>query len=311
MGNQNKSDKSLDIYIIAGPTASGKSSLALRLASDIGGVIINADSMQVYKELSILTARPTEEDEALVPHKLYGTMSVAEKNSAVKWREMALAEINNARKLNKTPILVGGTGLYFKTLLEGLAQIPPISPQASVEAKALLEELGVENMYKKLVKIDPKIASKISQNDSQRISRATEVFISTGIPLSEWHESAKLLPPLGGNVKKILFDPPREVLYRACDQRFELMLEKGALEEVDKLIRLPLDPSHPILKAVGVRELALFLKGEIELDLAKKRSQQATRRYAKRQSTWFRNQFGKSKRLSAQYSESLYRKIFS
>ena len=118
MGNQNKSDKSLDIYIIAGPTASGKSSLALRLASDIGGVIINADSMQVYKELSILTARPSEEDEALVPHKLYGTKSVAEKNSAVKWREMALAEINNARKLNKTPILVGGTGLYFKTLLE-------------------------------------------------------------------------------------------------------------------------------------------------------------------------------------------------
>ena len=131
------------------------------------------------------------------------------------------------------------------------------------------------------------------------------------MPLSEWHESAKQLPPLEGNVKKILFDPPREALYSACDRRFELMLEKGALEEVNKLIKLPLDSSHPILKALGVRELALFLKGKIGFDLAKKRSQQATRRYAKRQSTWFRNQFGKSKRLYAQYSESLSRKIFS
>lgn len=299
------------LLIIAGPTASGKSGLALDAAEQFGGVVINADSMQVYRELRIITARPSETDEARVPHRLYGVLPAAERCSAGRWRELAMTELDRAWAGNQLPVLVGGTGLYIKALLEGLSDIPDIPGEMREQAQSLFQELGPEAFHGRLFEVDPQSAERLPPTDTQRLIRAYEVFLATGAPLSHWHDAPPANPPLAAAVQLIVLEPPRDALYAACNGRFELMIKAGALEEVRGLMTEDLDPSLPAMKALGVPPLIAHLRDEMTLEAAVDAAKQATRNFAKRQMTWFRNQIGKSDRVFEQYSESLSDKILS
>lgn len=298
------------VILIAGPTASGKSALALRLAEDLGGVVINADSMQVYAGLRVLTARPSAADEARAPHRLYGTVADDVAYSAADWAAAAMAEIEAAHDAGKVPILVGGTGMYFKVLLGGIAEIPEIPEDIRARVRAKVAAEGSAAAHAELAPLDPAAAARLSPGDSQRVSRALEVVLATGRPITDWQADTKpgpLAPPdAAGLVEKIVLDWPREELYARCDLRFELMLEEGALAEVEALMARNLDPTLPVMKALGVPTLAAYLDGEVDLEAAKAESQMQTRRFAKRQLTWFRNQFGDWPRWSAQYYENIY-----
>src|SRR6185437_9424285 len=270
------------IVIIAGPTASGKSALALPVAEQFGGTVINADSQQVYRDLAVLSARPGAAALARAPHRLYGAIDAAESCSAGQWRGLALEAIAEARQARRLPILVGGTGLYLEALLTGLAELPPI-PSA---ARALHEKLGAKGFHAALASLDPETAERLPPTDKQRVTRAYEVVRATGVPLSEWRRRQA---PVGGlRAAAIVLLPPREALYRACDERVLAMIEAGAAAEVAALIGRRLAPSLPAMKAVGVRELAAFLGGQVSHAQAVAAMQQATRNYAKRQYTWFR-----------------------
>jgi len=290
--------------LIAGPTASGKSAMALDIAAQKNGVIINADSMQVYKELRILTARPSEEEEAQAPHRLYGMMNGAHACSAKEWATLAENEIKTAWKHGQFPILVGGTGMYFKTLLAGMAEIPDIDPDIRTDVRQRAETEGAEALHAELKKVDPSTAGRLEPGDSQRISRALEVFLSTGKPLSEWHKDTRpgFLDQYdqASEVEKIVLDWPRGVLYGRCDTRFDMMIDQGALEEVEKLMAMQLDPTLPIMKSLGVPSLISYLHGNKNLDAALEEAKMLTRRFAKRQLTWFRNQFCDWNRQNAQ-----------
>ena len=298
------------ILIIAGPTASGKSGLALATAIEFDGVIINADSMQIYQQLRILTARPSESDLAEAPHKLYGVLPAAQVCSVGIWREMAIAEIKAAWNAGKLPILVGGTGLYFKSLMEGLSHIPDISEDVRRETRARHAEIGGPAFHDELAAIDPASAARLNPGDTQRIIRAVEVFQATGRSLTEWHKDDPAIPPLGARYYVTVFEPPRDALYRACEARFDWMIENGALEEAEALIKLDMDRNLPAMKALGVAEISQYLAGDITLEEAIVHAKQVTRNYAKRQLTWFRNQINASEVVFAQYSESLLPKIF-
>lgn len=275
---------------MAGATASGKSALALELAEKNGGVIINADSQQIYKELRILTARPTPEEEARAPHKLYGALSASENCSAGKWLKLARMEIDWALSQGRPAIVVGGTGLYLKALLEGIADMPDIDPQVRAQATRDYEAMGKEAFAERLRHADPEFFARLKVYDRQRLIRAYEVWLGTGKPLSWWQDQ-QATPPYPADYFQILrMDIPRDELYRRCDARFLTMLEQGALEEVKQLLSLHLSPELPAMKSVGVPELAAHLRGEITLEQATAKAQQATRNYAKRQLTWFRNQ---------------------
>jgi len=273
--------------IVAGPTASGKSALALVLAERLGGTVINADSMQVYRELRILTARPSPEDEARVPHALYGVRLAAEPGSAAWWREAALAEMERARRAGRVPILCGGTGLYLQALAGGLAAIPDPGPDARAEARALLAEEGPAALHARLAAADPATAARIRPSDSQRLARAWEVWRGTGRGLAAWHAAPALAP--SHPFRMLRLDPPRPALRAAIAERFDAMLAAGALDEVRALLALGLDPSLPIMRAQGVPELAAYLRGERTLQDARGRAVLATGQYTKRQATWFRN----------------------
>ena len=309
-GTSKRGNKAKGVVMIAGPTASGKSALALALAEAFDGVIINADSMQVYRELKVLTARPGAAAEARVPHRLYGILAAAEPCSAGRWREMALAEIAAAGRQAKPAILVGGTGLYFRALSEGLAPVPEIPPQLRADAERRYGRLGQSRFRAQLAKRDPVMAARIAAGDRQRLIRAWEVIEATGASLAEWQS----LPPdgdaLAGPVAKLLLAPPRPWLYARCDARFPKMVSDGAVAEVEALLSLGLDPDLPAMKAHGVRELGRHLAGEITLDQAIDQGQRATRRYAKRQMTWFRHQMADARLAPAQDSESLANEIF-
>lgn len=309
-GTSTKGANGKGVILIAGPTASGKSALALVLAQTFGGVIINADSIQVYRELKVLTARPGASEEARVPHRLYGVLRAADPCSAGRWRELALAEIAAARKSGKPPILVGGTGLYFRALLEGLAPIPDIPPELRAKTNRLFERLGGARFRAALAKRDPVMAERLPANDRQRLTRAWEVIEATGASLAEWQS----LPPDGvaleGPVAKLVLAPPRRSLYAGCDARFAAMVESGALEELRALLALGLDPDLPLMKAVGVRELMRHLEGEITLEEAVAAGQQATRRFAKRQVTWFRHQMADARTVVTQDSKRYTDEIF-
>jgi len=268
--------------IIAGPTASGKSALALALARRLGGTVINADAMQCYRELRIITARPSPEDEALAPHRLYGVRAAAEPANAAWWREAALAEMAEA----EFPILCGGTGMYFSSLVNGIADIPEPDPAAREEARRLIAEIGPEALH---VKLDPETATKLKPGDSQRIARAYEVLLSTGKGLAFW-QAQPTERLTGWRLKMILLDPPRAALREAIETRFDAMLEQGALEEVRNFLALGLDPALPLMRAHGVPELGAYLRGEIPLEDAKARAVLVTHQYTKRQGTWFRHQ---------------------
>ncbi len=278
------------VLLIAGPTASGKSAAALAAAEAFDGVVINADSMQLYRDLAILTARPGPDDLARAPHRLYGTVDGAERMSAARWRALAVAEIAEAHGAGRLPILVGGTGFYFRVLLEGMSPIPDVPAeihQAAVERHAAL---GADAFFAELGERDPEMAARLEPGDSQRMIRAFEVLEATGVSLAEWQAQPAEGPPAGLRFALVSFEPPRDALYAACDVRFRAMIEAGAPGEVEALLARGLDPSLPVMKAVGVPELSAVLSGASDLDSAIAMGQRATRRYAKRQLTWFRNQ---------------------
>jgi tRNA dimethylallyltransferase len=273
--------------IVAGPTASGKSALALDLARRLGGVVINADAMQLYRELRILTARPSAADEALAPHRLYGVRAAAEPASAAWWREAALVEMAAARDARRVPILCGGSFLYLAALVDGLATIPAPDASARAEARRLLAEIGPAALHAALQKVDPATAGRLRAGDSQRIARAWEVWRSTGRGLAAWQAAGGT--PAPWRFAAILLDPPRPELRAAIAARFAAMLAAGALEEVRAVLALGLDPAVPLLRAHGVPELAAHLRGEITLAEAARRAILATGQYTKRQATWLRH----------------------
>jgi len=278
------------VAVIAGPTASGKSALALDLAETQGGVVINADAMQCYRDLRILTARPTVADEARAPHRLFGTVPGNDRVTAVAWRAAALAAVDVALAAGRLPILVGGSGLYLKALMEGLPAMPavPDAVRASVAARMAAE--GPATLHAWLAGHDPRTAARLAPGDSQRIARAVEVLEATGRPQSDWLAAATPQPPEGLRFVVTLLDPPRDALYAACDRRFGAMLDAGALDEVRALLALNLDPGLPVMKVIGVPELGAVLRGTLSLDAAADRACRMTRNYAKRQTTWFRHQ---------------------
>lgn len=268
--------------IIAGPTASGKSALALGFAKLSGGTIINADAMQCYKELRVVTARPSPEDEALAPHRLYGVRPASEPANAAWWRGAAREEMEAA----SFPILCGGTGMYFSSLIKGIAEIPEPGEPARAEARQLLAEIGPQALHAKL---DAQTAAKLKPADSQRIARAYEVLLGTGQGLAYW-QAQPMARLQGWDLRMILLDPPRPDLQAAISARFDAMLEQGALAEVEALLALGLPAELPLLRAHGVPELAGYLRGETSLEEAKSRAKLATFQYTKRQMTWFRHQ---------------------
>jgi tRNA dimethylallyltransferase len=272
--------------LIAGPTASGKSALAMVLGHERGGVVVNADAMQVYRELRILTARPSEEDEAQVPHRLYGHVSGSSTYSVARWLTDATVEIEAVWRSGRIPIITGGTGLYFKALERGLADIPLIPHDITEKWRAAKGDLHAE-----LAKRDKGTAARLNPNDRQRIIRALEVFEGTGRSLGHWQREAQSKAALAGTeVERIFLNPDRKILYRRADDRFARMVEGGGVEEVKALLALGLDAGKPIMKAIGVREIAAWLSGWQGQDDAIKAGQTATRQYIKRQLTWWRNQ---------------------
>jgi tRNA dimethylallyltransferase len=276
------------IVVVAGPTASGKSALALALAETLRGTVINADSMQVYRDLDVLSARPGPAETARAPHRLYGVVDAAEACSAGRWRTLALAAIGEARAAGRVPILAGGTGLYLRALLHGLAPVPPVPPDVREEAWALHRALGGARFRAALAARDPEGAARLAPGDTQRLLRAFEVVTATGRPLGEWQRQRTAASGLAAAV--ILLLPPRDALYAACDARFLAMMGRGAVAEVQRLVARGLAPQLPAMKAVGVPELAAHLAGKLTREAAVAAAQQATRRYAKRQYTWFAHQ---------------------
>jgi tRNA dimethylallyltransferase len=293
------------VLVIAGPTASSKSALALELADSLGVVVINADSMQCYRDLRILTARPDEAAERRAPHRLYGFLDASERGSAARWRALALQEIAVSTKAGRLPILVGGTGLYLRALQEGLAPIPEISEEIRREAIDLHRALGGAAFRERLALLDPVAAQRLFAGDKQRLIRAFEVVRATGVPLDTWQQQQP--PAKAYRFGTILLAPPRNRLYAACDARFARMIEAGALTEAAALAGRGLDPDLPAMKAVGLPEILAYLRGEMLLADAIAAAQRATRRYAKRQMTWFRHQATPDLTFNEQFSESLLR----
>jgi tRNA dimethylallyltransferase len=286
----NSLQENSNAILIAGPTASGKSALALALAQATGGVIINADSMQVYRDLRIITARPTVEEEADVPHRLYGHVDAAVNFSAGSWVTDAARVLAEARAQNRLAIFVGGSGLYFKALTRGLSAVPPIPAGIREGVRARLQRDGVEALHAELAQHDPVSAERLKPRDRTRIARALEVVEATGRSLSDWHRDGlpPLLPP--GQFSALFLAADRDALYARIDARYDAMLAAGALEEVAALAARRLDPLLPAMKAHGVPALIRHLRGEITREEAAAIGRADTRHYAKRQFTWFRHQ---------------------
>ena len=274
--------------IVAGPTCSGKSALALDLARTFTGTVINADSMQVYRDLHILTARPDAVDEAVVPHRLYGVLDAATPGSVAWWREQALTEMDAAWRAGRLPILCGGTGMYLRALTDGLVEVPDPGDSARQEARTLAQDIGPAALHEKLLEVDPDTASTLRPNDTQRISRAWEVWRGTGHGLVWWRVQPGL-PAAPCRFVSVLLDPPREELRASLDARFGQMLEAGALDEVRQLVARGLDSVLPAMRAHGVPELAAVLQGDVTIEAARQAAVLATGRYTRRQATWFRH----------------------
>jgi tRNA dimethylallyltransferase len=279
-----------EIILIAGATASGKSALALELAQARGGAIVNADSMQVYRDLRIITARPSPADEDCVPHRLYGHVDAAENYSAGRWCVEAAAALAAAKKESRPAIIVGGTGLYFKALTQGLAAVPPIPADIRNDVRTRLASDGVAALHADLAQRDPGAAARLMPNDRARITRAFEVVLATGRSLLAWHDEGMPASLDPAHAAKIFLDVGREELSQRINARFDAMMAAGALEEVRALAARHLNPSLPAMKAHGVPWLIRHLNGEISLADAIEHAKLETRQYTKRQGTWFRNQ---------------------
>ncbi|MBA4173894.1 MAG: tRNA (adenosine(37)-N6)-dimethylallyltransferase MiaA [Hyphomicrobium sp.] len=301
MSRTRPSDRTI---LIAGPTASGKSALALALAGRLGGVVINADSMQVYRELRILTARPSDEDEARAPHRLYGHVPASEAYSAGRFVREAAIEIAGARSHGLVPIVVGGTGLYFKALLEGLSPIPPVADEIRTHWRRLEQERGASALWDILNRDDPEMAARLAPNDSQRIVRALEVLDATGRSLADWQRTPGVpVVPAEATVRFVV-SPDIETLDRRIDTRFDAMMAEGAVDEVARLLALGLDPALPAMRALGVRPLAQMLAGSLSRDAAVAQAQTETRQFTKRQRTWLRGHMMSWNWLLTQQMES-------
>jgi tRNA dimethylallyltransferase len=286
------------VLLIGGPTASGKSAIALDMARAHGGEIVNADSMQIYADLRILTARPSARDEAAAPHHLFGVADGAEIWSVGRWLRAAEAVLAEIAGRGRTAIVVGGTGLYLRALTQGLADIPAIPAEARAAAQARFDELGEEGFRAELARLDPAAASRIAAGDRQRLTRALEVHAVTGKALSQWQGEAAPVP-VGEAWRGFIVEPPREELYRRCEARLAAMVDAGALEEVRQLVARGLPAASPIMRALGVAPFTAHLRGDLTLAEALVRAQIDTRRYAKRQLTWFRNQTPDWERVTA------------
>jgi tRNA dimethylallyltransferase len=274
------------LALIAGPTASGKSALALALAERTGGAIVNADSAQVYRDLPVLSAAPEADEIARAEHRLYGYLDGSVACSAADWAARARMEVAEIQSAGRLPILVGGTGMYLRTLLEGIAPVPPIDPAVRQKVR----DGTLEENRARLAELDPEAAERLKPADKARIARALEVVLSTGRTLSHWQKQRE--GGIGNAValRSLILLPPRDWLYVRCDERFTRMVEEGAVEEVRALLARKLDPDLPVKRGIGVREISAFLEGEISIGEAIAAGQQATRRYAKRQYTWFAHQ---------------------
>ena len=281
------------LVLIAGPTASGKSAVSLWLAENAPGTVINGDALQLYRDLSVLTARPSPEDEARAPHRLYGVLDGGEVSSAAWWAEAATQEIEAAWAQQRLPIVTGGTGLYLRTLLHGIVPVPDIDESVRADVRSRMETEGPEALHAELSRLDPVTAARLGPRDRQRIARALEVVLATGTPLSQFQQerTGGLADRQGvGPIIRCVILPDREILYQRCDLRLEAMIAAGALDEVKNLLARGLPPEVPVMKAVGVPELAAYIDNSLDLQEAIAQAQQATRNYAKRQYTWFRNQ---------------------
>ena len=303
-------DPTSDYIMVAGPTASGKSALAIDLANALDGVIINADSMQIYTDLSIVTACPDETELAQAPHQLYNYLDGAKACSVGKWMMLATKAVTDARAAGKVPILCGGTALYLNAAQHGMSEIPEIAASLHDDVITEHKEKGGAVMLAELADIDPVIAARLSEGDSQRITRAIEVYRQTGRPLSEW-QNDEPSGQLSGNAFNFLIAPDRASLYQRIDTRFAKMMDCGALEEVSALLDRRLAPRLPIMKAVGVPQIADYLAGHCDKDTAIAEAQKQSRRYAKRQFTFFRNNFITNYLVQETYSERKKLDFFS
>jgi tRNA dimethylallyltransferase len=297
--------------IIAGPTASGKSALAVAVAETFRGTVINADSMQLYRDLRILSGRPDAATMERVPHRLYGVLRADETSSAGRWRRLALGAIAEANEDRRVPIVVGGTGLYLEALLAGLHAVPHVPEEVRAALRKRLTREGSAALHAELALGDAATAARLNPADSQRVLRALEVMQSTGRPLSEWQHDRRAEPASSDAFRTLLLLPPRETINAACDARFDDMLAAGAVAEARHMASLGLDPALPAMKAVGLPPLLRHLRGEIALAEAVRLAKRDTRRYAKRQMTWFRNRTIAARTWTAQFSESLKPEIFS
>ncbi len=299
----------ISYIMIAGPTASGKSQLALDLAGKIDGEIINADSMQLYADLSVLTARPTQADLDAAPHHLYGVIDAAHRASVAEWLRLAAEAMARVIQRGKMPIIIGGTGMYLDAAVKGIAPIPDVPVPVHNTCSDRFKEIGGASFRAELAAYDPVIAERLDDGDSQRLIRAMGVVVASGIPLSQW-QAAPHQGALAGTPLKLAMLPPRDIIYYRIDSRFDMMLKNGALDEVRALQVRDLDPSLPAMKALGVKPLADTLGGAMSLERAAYLSKRDSRHYAKRQMTWLRNNYNANYTLNEKLSESFYQKIF-
>ncbi len=296
------------IWLIAGPTASGKSALALRLAETIGGEIVNADALQLYRDLRVLSARPSPRETAAVPHHLFGVADAADGWSVGRWLRAATMVVDDILAHGAPAIVVGGTGLYFRALTEGLAEVPEVPLAARAAAEQLYDAAGEANSRETLRVLDPQAADRIAPGDRQRLVRALAVAQATGRSLSAWQ--AKTKPALApGSWRAVVLEPDRKSLYARCDARLNAMVAQGAVDEARTLMARGLAPALPAMKAVGLRELAAAATGATALGAAIEAAQQETRRYAKRQLTWFRNQTPDWPRITEAEAQAQWRQF--
>ncbi|MHC8510106.1 MAG: tRNA (adenosine(37)-N6)-dimethylallyltransferase MiaA [Rhodospirillales bacterium] len=304
-----KTNQKRRAVIVTGPTAGGKSALAVDLAETLGGAVINADSMQVYAELRVLTARPSPAEEARAPHRLYGVLAASERCSAGRWARLARAEAEDIWASGLAPVFCGGTGFYLEALMQGLSPAPETPPEVREAVSARQKELGPEAFHAELAAADPETAARLNPGDRQRTARAMEIYQATGKPLSAWLGAHPPEGALAAEFFVIALIPPRETLYAAIDARFDAMLAAGAEAEVRALAALALSPALPAMKAHGVPEIAAWLAGNMTLEAASAQAKQNVRNYAKRQMTWLRHRLPGAHVISAPYSAEVSREI--
>lgn len=297
--------------LIHGPTASGKTELAINVAKRLDAEVLNADSMQVYSDLRIISARPTQEEMDGVPHHLFGHVDSARRYSTGEWLEDARKKLRDIEKRGKVAVIVGGTGLYFLALIQGLSDIPPVPEDVRADVRAISDAEGADGLRARLAPIDPEVAQRIGSGDKQRLARAYEVYLATGKPLSHF-QTTRQRPVLGPDEwMGIALTPPRARLYQKIDRRFEGMLMQGAMEEARTLMQRDLDPELPAMKAHGIPALISFARGELSAELAAESAKRESRRYAKRQFTWIGRQFPFWTRIPSEELSDRLRVIFA